>query len=93
MKKHNINEVEESPETPQPDAPSPDTSAVGPGASAAPSMPTTGPSPSLDASLGTDPLGSGLDPQNVENKPVDSQKIKSLNVWDLLKDYVKDRQK
>ena len=95
MKKYNVNEVEEaSPESPAPETGS-DSSSIGLGASSSPPPPPNAPSPNFDASLGADPLGGGIDAQNAENKPVNAQEIKSLNIWDLLKDYVKnqDRQK
>ncbi len=98
MKKYNVNEAEEAPpapESPSPEANTADSSIGGLGASNLPSPPPTASSPNLDASLGADPLGGGMDAQNTENKPVDTEEIKSLNIWDLLKDYVKnkDRQK
>lgn len=61
------------------------------GASNMPPMGASPTAPSLDSSLGTDPLGGGLDPQGAENKPVEPQKIEPLNVWDLLSDYVKNK--
>lgn len=98
MKKTYYKEAEEAPPTPEspsPEANAADSSIGGLGASSLPSPPPTAPSPNLDASLGADPLGGGIDAQNTENKPVDTEEIKSLNIWDLLKDYVKnkDRQK